>query len=236
MATIYAGTSGWSYASWKPSFYPAKLPANKFLAHYSTRLNSVEVNYTYRHLPSEKLLTGWIEATPPHFVFSVKAHQMITHIKRLRDAADFTQRFFASLQLLSSAGKLGPVLFQLPPFLKCDTALLADFLGPLPAACRKAFEFRHASWFRDEVFALLRQHNTALCIAESEKLTVPDVQTADFTYYRLRKPEYAPAERQALAARCRALQQQGSDVFVYFKHEETPDGALYAEELGGWPK
>ena len=228
---LYAGTSGWSYPSWKPQFYPAKLPAKKFLEHYATRLNSVEVNYTFRQLASEKLQQGWLDATPPGFLFSVKAHQMITHIKRLRDAADFTQRFLASLQPLSGAGKLGTVLFQLPPFLKCDTALLGDFLGVLPTTLRKTFEFRHESWFTDAVFDLLRAHNSALCIAESEKLTVPEVHTAGFSYFRLRNPEYTPAERAELAKKFAALRAKASDVFVYFKHEETPEGAMHAEEM-----
>src|SRR5580658_2068009 len=132
MATVYAGTSGWAYASWKPNFYPPKLSAAKFLGYYSSRLNSVEVNYTFRSTPTEKLLTGWIEATPPGFLFAIKAHQRITHIKRLRDAGEDTERFVSSLEPLRAAGKLGPVLFQLPPFLKCDLPRLEDFLTALP--------------------------------------------------------------------------------------------------------
>ncbi len=229
--TLYAGTSGWAYPSWKPAFYPAKLPSNKFLEHYATRLNSVEVNYTFRRYPSEKLLTGWIDATPASFRLSVKANQLITHIKRLRDARELTQRFLSSLQLLTEAEKLGVVLFQLPPFLKADTALLADFLAFFPAAIRATFEFRHDSWFTEETFALLRQANAALCLAESEKLVVPDVATANFVYYRLRKAEYSAVERKQIAQRIGAQLAQQRDAFVYFKHEETTEGALYAEEL-----
>ncbi|TAL07800.1 MAG: DUF72 domain-containing protein, partial [Nitrospirae bacterium] len=129
MTMLYAGTSGWAYPGWKPKFYPAKTPAKKFLEVYATRLNSVEVNYTFRRYPSEKLLAGWIAATPAAFRFSVKANQLITHIKRLRDARELTQRFLSSLQLLVEAGKLGVVLYQLPPFLKADAALLSDFLA-----------------------------------------------------------------------------------------------------------
>ena len=228
---LFAGTSGWAYAGWKPAFYPAKLPSKKFLEHYATRLNSVEVNYTFRRFPVEKLLQGWIAATPAGFRFSVKANQLITHIKRLRDAREVTQRFLSLLQLLAEAGKLGVVLFQLPPFLKVDATLLSDFLALLPAAVRFTFEFRHDSWFTEETFALLRQANAALCLAESEKLVVPDVATANFVYYRLRKPEYSPAERKQLAERIGAQLAQQRDAFVYFKHEETPEGALYAEEL-----
>ncbi len=228
---LYTGTSGWAYPGWKPDFYPAKTPSKKFLEVYATRLNSVEVNYTFRRYPSEKLLSGWIASTPAGFRFSVKANQLITHIKRLRDARELTQRFLSSLQLLVEAGKLGAVLYQLPPFLKADTALLSDFLALLPTAVRSTFEFRHDSWFTEETFTLLRQANAALCLAESEKLVVPDVSTANFVYYRLRKPEYSPAERRQLAERIGAQLSQQRDAFVYFKHEETPEGALYAEEL-----
>ncbi len=231
MASIYAGTSGWAYASWKPAFYPAKLASKKFLEYYATRLNSVEVNYSFRRFVTEKLLAGWIAATPPHFQFTMKANQAITHVKRLHEAADFTRSFLGSLQPLAEAGKLGCVLFQLPPFLKSDAALLQDFLAILPSRVRCAFEFRHASWFTEEIYALLRGANAALCLAESEKLVVPEVETADFVYFRLRKPEYSAAERKALKGKAGRLTAAGKDVYVYFKHEDTPEGAHYAEEL-----
>jgi uncharacterized protein YecE (DUF72 family) len=238
MANIYAGTSGWAYASWKPSFYPAKLSSAKFLPYYAGRLNSVELNYTFRRMPTAKLLAGWIAATPASFKFAVKAHQNITHIKRLRDAAPWTSQFISSLAPLAEAGKLGPVLFQLPPFLKCDVPRLADFLAALPRSTRAAFEFRHASWFCDEVFGVLRNANAALCQAESDSLETPDVQTADFVYFRLRKESYSVENRQALALKVRGIA-QNADVFTYFKHEQTADGALYAETLlaaaGGTP-
>jgi uncharacterized protein YecE (DUF72 family) len=227
---IYAGTSGWAYASWKPDFYPAKLASAKFLSHYATRLNTVEVNYTFRRFPTEKLLRGWIEATPPNFKFAIKAHQKITHIARLRDVADFTSDFLRSLQPLDEDKKLGPVLFQLPPFLKCDVTLLKNFLAALPETLRATFEFRHESWFTDELYAVLHSANAALCNAESEKLETPDVQTADFAYLRLRKEEYSAKERKALEQRIAKLASAG-DVFVYFKHEDTPEGVLHAERL-----
>jgi len=230
MAEIYAGTSGWAYSSWKPEFYPAKLASAKFLGYYASRLNAVELNYTFRRFPTEKLLTGWVAATPEGFKFAVKAHQSITHIKRLREAGESTKAFLAALQPLWDAGKLGPVLFQLPPFLKCDLPRLNDFLAELPRAYRVAFEFRHESWFVEEVFAALRQANAALCQAESEKLQSPHVQTADFTYLRLRKESYSPKERKDLAETVARLSRQG-DVFTFFKHEDTPEGALYAEGL-----
>ena len=230
MSTVYAGTSGWSYPSWKPSFYPAKLASAKFLGYYATRLNTVEVNYTFRAFPSEKMLTGWVAATPEHFRFAVKAHQSITHIKRLQDAGDSVARFVNALEPLRQGGRLGPILFQLPPFLKCNVSRLEAFLQVLPPGIRTAFEFRHESWFCDEIVALLRKANAALCEAESENMKTPSAQTADFAYLRLRKEDYSPAARKQIAQRVAEVAAAG-DVFVYFKHEDTPEGALYAEEL-----
>jgi uncharacterized protein YecE (DUF72 family) len=230
VAKIYAGTSGWAYPSWKPDFYPAKLPSAKFLGHYAERLNTVEVNYTFRRFPTEKLLRGWIAATPPEFQFAVKANQKITHISRLKNVADFTSDFLGALEPLATERKLGPVLFQLPPYLKADVALLKDFLATVPRNVRSAFEFRHASWFSDDVYEALREANVALCNAESEKLETPAVQAADFAYLRLRKETYSPAERTLIASTVSDLVKRG-DVYVYFKHEDTPEGALNAEQL-----
>jgi len=230
MGKLYAGTSGWAYAQWKPEFYPAKLPAAKFLGYYASRLNSVELNYTFRRFPTEKLLAGWIASTPSGFKFAVKAHQNITHVKRLKDSEEWTSRFLAALGPLHGAGKLGPVLFQLPPFLRCDLPRFKNFLAQLPRETRVAFEFRHESWFSGEVFDALREANAALCQAESEKLETPNVQTADFTYFRLRKQSYSAKQRTELANQALQLAQAG-DVFTYFKHEDTPEGALYAEQL-----
>jgi uncharacterized protein YecE (DUF72 family) len=227
---IFAGTSGWAYPSWKPDFYPAKLPSAKFLGHYATRLNTVEVNYTFRRFPTEKLLRGWIEATPAGFQFGVKANQKITHVSRLRNVAEFTSDFFGALEPLAAESKLGPVLFQLPPYLKADVGLLKEFLGTIPRNVRAAFEFRHVSWFSDDIYRAMREANVALCNAESEKLETPDVQTANFAYLRLRKAEYTAAERKAFSRKAVELSKTG-DVFVYFKHEETPEGALNAEGL-----
>ncbi len=230
MSTIYAGTSGWSYPGWKPKFYPAKLASAKFLGYYATRLNTVEVNYTFRAFPSEKMLTGWVAATPGHFRFAVKAHQSITHIKRLQDASENVARFVKALEPLRQGVRLGPILFQLPPFLKCNGGRLEEFLRVLPAGVRVAFEFRHESWFCEQIFALLRKSNAALCEAESENMKTPAVQTADFAYLRLRREDYSPAARKQIAQRVAEAAAAG-DVFVYFKHEDTPEGALYAEEL-----
>lgn len=230
MRSVYAGTSGWSYPSWKPKFYPAKLASAKFLGYYATRLNTVEVNYTFRAFPSEKMLTGWVAATPENFRFAVKAHQSITHIKRLQDSGENVARFVKALEPLRAGGRLGPILFQLPPFLKCNAARLEAFLRELPQEIQAAFEFRHESWFCDEIFDLLRKANAALCEAESENIKTPPVQTADFAYLRLRREDYSPAARKQIAQRVAEVAAVG-DAFVYFKHEDTPEGALYAEEL-----
>jgi uncharacterized protein YecE (DUF72 family) len=227
MGDTYAGTSGWAYASWKPEFYPAKLSAARFLSHYAERLNSVEVNSTFRQIAGEESLLRWAEATPGDFRFAVKAHQRITHSKRLRDVAETAAEFLASLEPLRKAKKLGPVLFQLPPNFKCDVARLRDFLAGLPPWVRAAFEFRHESWFSEDVYSTLRKGGAALCLAESEGLKTPEVVTADFHYLRLRKERYS---RKTVAQRVRRLARSG-DVFAYFKHEETPEGALHAEAL-----
>jgi uncharacterized protein YecE (DUF72 family) len=230
MPKVYAGTSGWAYSSWKPGFYPAKLASAKFLSYYASALNTVEVNYTFRRFPTEKLLNGWIEATPAGFKFAVKAHQSITHVKRLRGAEELTAEFASSLQPLEKAGKLGPVLFQLPPFLKCDVPLLAEFLAGVPRDLQAALEFRNESWFADEVFATLRKRNAALCYSESEDIQTPNVQTADFFYLRFRKEKYSVRSLKERMHTVAELQGHG-DVFAYFKHEESPQSASRAETL-----
>ncbi len=230
MAHIYAGTSGFAYPAWKPDFYPEKLPAKKFLSYYAQRLNAVEINYTFRRLPSASTLENWVEQTRAGFVFPLKAHMRITHIQRLKPS-EFTDVFFRAIDPLRTARRLGPVLFQLPPAMKCDEALLGDFLATLPRDLRYAFEFRHTSWLQDGVYKLLGKNGVALCLAESEKLVIPEVVTANFVYSRLRMPEYTADDRKEIASRVEQLLGQGRDVYVFFKHEETPAGALYAEEL-----
>jgi len=233
MAELFAGTSGWAYPSWKPDFYPQKLAQKKFLNHYATQLNAVEVNFTFRQLVKESTLQNWLTETPADFRFTVKAHQVITHIKRLKDAEEFVKRFLLTIEPLASARKLGTVLFQLPPNLKADPELLANFLAVLPRALPSAFEFRHPSWFSEQTYEALRGHGAALCIAETEELTTPEVATAGFVYYRFRKPNYPPDEREAMINRIREHLSAGRDVYAYFKHEETPEGAIYARELLG---
>jgi uncharacterized protein YecE (DUF72 family) len=231
MAQFFAGTSGWAYPTWKPGFYPEKLAQKKFLGHYATRLNTVEVNFTFRQLVKETTIQNWMQDTPAHFRFGVKAHQVITHIKRLKGTEDFVPRFLATIEPLAAAGKLGPVLFQLPPNLKADGALLKDFLAVLPRTVPATFEFRNASWFSDATWDLLRSSNVALCVAETETMNTPEVVTAPFVYYRFRKPSYSGEERTSMIDRIRQHLAGGHDVFAYFKHEETPEGALYAVDL-----
>ncbi|MGA2600756.1 MAG: DUF72 domain-containing protein [Bryobacteraceae bacterium] len=230
MAKLFCGTSGFAYATWKPDFYPAKLASKKFLEHYAQRLNAVEINYTFRRLPSLTTLEGWVNAAPAGFVFPVKAHMRITHIQKLKPS-EFTDVFYRAIDPLRTAGRLGPVLFQLAPTLKCDTALLADFLPTLPSDLRSAFEFRHASWLSDPVYELLQKHGAALCLAESERLVAPEVVTANFVYSRLRKAEYTAQDREEIGNRVEQILDSGKDAYVFFKHEETPEGVLYAQEL-----
>ncbi len=228
---IHIGTSGWAYASWKPDFYPAKLAAKKFLEYYATQLNSVEVNFTFRQFPTEKLLSGWLAATHDGFTFTFKANQRITHFARLKNCEELLNGFYAALNPVQLAGRLGFILFQLPPNLKADAALLGDFLAVASRAkFRLAFEFRHASWFTEETYELLRTYQAALCAAESDELESPNVTTAPFHCYRLRKSEYSPEEIDAIAADLRKKSEEG-EVFAYFKHEETPAGALHAAEV-----
>lgn len=230
MAKLYAGTSGFAYPSWKPGFYPEKLAAKKFLSHYAARLNAVEINYTFRQLPSGATLAGWIGSVPADFVFALKAHQRITHILRLK-TSEFTGLFFRAIDPLRSSRHLGPVLFQLAPNFRADFGLLEAFLETLPGDIRIAFEFRNASWLVDETYRLLEKFGVSLCLAESDKLTIPQVLTADFVYARLRKDDYSPEEREEIRARAEEMLAAGKDVYVFFKHEETPAGAMYAEEL-----
>jgi len=230
MADLYAGTSGFAYATWKPDFYPAKLASKDFLKYYATRLNAVEVNYTFRRLPSASTLENWVAVTPDGFLFCVKAHQRITHIQRLAPS-EFTESFFRAIDPLRSARRLGTVLFQTPPNLKCDPALLESFLASLPEGYRCAFEFRNPGWLIDPVYRLLEKHSAALCLAESDKLEIPEVLTAGFIHSRLRKSEYSPEERQEIKERAIRFIGAGHDLYMFFKHEDTPAGAIYAEEL-----
>jgi uncharacterized protein YecE (DUF72 family) len=232
MAQLFAGTSGYAYPAWKPAFYPEDLPASHFLEHYASRLTCVEINYTFRRTPAQKTLDAWVAATPPGFMFAMKAHQRVTHSHRLGEGAREPLEFFlSSLAPLREAGRLGPVLLQLPPNLRLDRDRLARFLEWLPGDTRFTFEFRDASWFTEEVYDLLRAHDASLCVADSEKLTVPDVPTASFAYYRLRKPPYDELALRGLRSRSEDLLAEGRDVYLVFKHEEDAGGALEAERV-----
>jgi len=232
---LFAGTSGWAYPTWKPGFYPANVPARAFLGYYASQLTSVEVNYTFRTLPTTKQLEGWLAATPAHFRFSFKAPQRITHFQRLRDSGEQLAAFISAIEPAHAAGKLGPLLFQLPPNFAADYQRLEAFLEAASAAAtypiQLAFEFRHASWFTDETYALLRRFNTALCVAESNDLSTPDVATAGFRCYRLRRDGgYSPQEITAFAKRFTALAAT-TPTYIYFKHEDEPTGALNARAM-----
>jgi uncharacterized protein YecE (DUF72 family) len=233
---VFIGTSGWAYASWKPGFYPKELSSKKFLEYYATQLNSVEVNYTFRALPTESMLTNWLAASGPlsggaGFRFSFKAPQRITHMLRLRECAEAVAELAQALKPVQAAGRMGVVLFQLPPNFKADVPRLDDFLaGARDSGLRVALEFRHESWFRDEAYAVLRRHGAALCVAESDDLETPDVQTAAFCCYRFRKSAYYATQLDALAKTLRRRSQEG-EVFAYFKHEDEPTGALRAVEM-----
>jgi len=231
---LYAGTSGWAYPTWKPGFYPADVPSRAFLHNYASRLTSVEVNYTFRALPTAPQLQGWLDATPPGFRFSFKAPQSITHFQRLRGCKAATSEFLEAIEPARTANKLGPLLFQLPPNFAADAKRLAAFLAMSPLrdpALQLAFEFRHASWFTEPIYDILQRHNAALCIAESDDLATPDVATASFRCYRLRRNgEYSAPKLKAFATRFTELAST-QEVFVYFKHEDEPTGALNAESM-----
>ncbi|MGA2226749.1 MAG: DUF72 domain-containing protein [Syntrophobacteraceae bacterium] len=214
---LYVGTSGYSYKEWKGTFYPADMSAKGMLHYYGERFRTVEINNTFYRMPSVSVLERWAGDVPADFKFVLKASRQITHMKRLKDAADSVS------YLLEAAGalkeRLGPLLFQLPPNLKKDVPRLRDFLALLPPKRRVAFEFRHQSWFDEEVFGLLRDHQAALCIAEADNdLEVPFVSTADWGYLRLRRPDYDDAELKKWAKLVR--EQDWRDVFVFFKHED----------------
>jgi uncharacterized protein YecE (DUF72 family) len=229
----FVGTSGWSYASWRPVFYPTEVKSADFLRYYATRLATLEVNYTFNHLPSEKNIAAWREATGPEFLFALKASQQITHYRQLRDPAETLPLFFERARPLGD--RLGPVLFQIPPWLKRDDDRLAAFLASLPRDARCALEVRDASWYVEDVYELLRTAGVALVHAEGEKAPSPVETigtTAPFAYARLRKREgYAEDDVQTWAAAFRSMLEAGKDVYAYFRHDDTGANALSAERL-----
>lgn len=224
---LYVGTSGYAYKEWKGSFYPEDLPAKRMLHYYGEHFRSVEINNTFYRMPTAALLQTWAGEVPADFRFVLKASQRITHQHRLVDADEDVGYL---LDVADTLGKrLGALLFQLPPNLKKDVARLDAFLALLPPH-RAAFEFRHPSWFDDEVFGLLRAHQAALCIAEAEGgPEVPVVATADWGYLRLRRPDYGEAELREWVVRLR--QQDWQDAFVFFKHEDAGRGPQLAQRF-----
>ncbi len=230
---LYAGTSGWAYPTWKPGFYPEGTGAKKFLSFYASQLNSVEVNYTFTKLPTALIVADWLRQTPEEFRFSFKAPQRITHFRRLVECEELVGEFLASIAPVAQAAKMGLVLFQLPPNFKVDLLRLRGFLGMKALRGRRvAFEFRHESWFRDEVYAVLREFGAALCVAETEDLKTPEVHPADdIACFRLRRTGgYGPKEIKEFAARFTELAKT-REVFAYFRHEDEPTGALNAAAL-----
>ena len=229
---IWVGTSGYKYPEWKGKFYPADLPAAKMLPYYAARFRTVEINYTFYRVPTEKTLAGWAAVTPEGFKLTLKAPRRLTHDSKLRHCGDLTRTFCATAATLGD--KLGVLLFQLPPTFKKELAVFDEFLAELPPRVRAAFEFRHESWLDEGVYARLKARNLALCIAETERMSTPVVLTADYRYFRLRDEGYTPHDIKRWAQTIR--EQSALETFVYFKHEEAGKGPEFAkalmEELG----
>ncbi|MGE3510733.1 MAG: DUF72 domain-containing protein [Vicinamibacterales bacterium] len=228
-AMIWIGTSGYNYPEWKGSFYPADLPATKMLPYYAERFPTVEINYTFYRMPTEKLLAGWAVQTPAQYKLTLKAPRRITHDSRLKECGELVRGF---CRVAGSLGdKLGALLFQLPPNLKANVDLLETFLATLPPKAPAAFEFRHSSWFDDRVFARLAARGHALCVADSEKLSTPLRVTSDLAYFRLRDEGYTADDIAVWADRIRDATVGCRDVFVYFKHEDEGKGPEFARRL-----
>ena len=218
---IYAGTSGFGHAEWKGKFYPEKIRPGDMLRFYAERLGTVEINNTFYHMPSEKMLLSWAAQVPPDFVFAIKAPQVITHIKQLRHVSGEIERLLKSLSVLE--GKQGPVLFQFPKSFRVDTALLGEFLSHLPADSRPAFEFRSPTWHTEEVLGLLADRACSLCVADTDEQPVEQIKsTADWGYLRLRRSDYSDTDLSTWAERI--LSQQWERAFVFFKHEDEARG------------
>ena len=225
---LYIGTSGFGYKAWNGKFYPKDLPAAEMLRYYAERFNAVEINNTYYRMPDASVLQGWANDVPADFQFAFKSPGQITHTKRLKNADEAVTHLFDVVGVLEQP--LAPLLFGLPPNFKKDTRRLADFLATLPTSCRAAFEFRHQSWFDDDVFQLLRDHGAALCIAEDEnELKVPVLATTDWGYLRPRRLDYLDADLQAWASKITA--QSWNVAYVFFKHEDEAKGPVFASKF-----
>jgi uncharacterized protein YecE (DUF72 family) len=225
---LYVGTSGYSYPKWKGKFYPKDLPAKGMLRYYGENFRSVESNSTFRKMPEIEDLNRWAADVSADFKFALKAPQRITHIKRLKDSKDLVTHVFKVASALDK--RLGPVLFQLPPNFKKDAARLGEFLALLPNHSQAAFEFRHESWFDEQVFELLKKHQVALCVAEADNdINVPFVSTADWGYLRLRREDYSDAGLKAWVKKVK--NQDWSQAFIYFRHEDTAKGPKFAKQF-----
>jgi uncharacterized protein YecE (DUF72 family) len=225
---VLVGTSGYNYPEWRGTFYPEKFSTAKMLAYYAERFPTVEINYTFYRMPTEKLLAGWAAGTPEKFSFTLKAPRRITHDAKLQRCEELVEAFCTTARTLGP--KLATLLFQLPPNFKKDVAVLRAFLALLPEGTRAAFEFRHASWFDPDVFEALRARRLALCVADSEKLHAPVEVTADYAYFRLRDEGYQQADIERWAQTVRQLPGV-TDAFVYFKHEEQGLGPDFARRF-----
>jgi len=214
---VSVGTSGYNYPEWRGTFYPDKLPAAKMLAYYVERFSTVEINATFYRMPTAKTVAGWAATAPAGFRYVLKAPQRITHFARLRDVDEPLAYFCDTARALGD--KLGPLLFQLPPNFKKEAGRLGELLALLPSGLRAAFEFRHESWFEEEVYALLRTRNAALCIADTEEGSTPAVATADFGYLRLRAVEYTDDDFGRWVETIHGVGASWRNAFVFFKHE-----------------
>ncbi len=222
---FFVGTSGYGYKEWKGSFYPEKLPQKEMLAYYANHFSAVEVNYTFRRLPRQSVVKSWTQEVPTSFRFVLKAPQVVTHFKRLQNTKKETNDF---LRIAASLTKRqGPVMFQLPPNFKKDVPRLDAFLRSIRGRAKTAFEFRHPSWFDDDVFDCLRRHKSALCVADSEDLPATDlVRTANWGYVRLRRERYTDKALRKWIAEIRS--QRWNEVYVFFKHEDSAAGPKFA--------
>jgi uncharacterized protein YecE (DUF72 family) len=225
---LLVGTSGYSYKEWKGNFYPEDISDKEMLSFYGTQLPTVEINNTFYRLPKESVLQSWSDQVPPGFQFSIKASQRITHIKRLKDAGDETEYLLRIVRTL--AARLGVILFQLPPNLKKDLPRLEQFLKHIPGDIRAAFEFRHASWFEQDVFDCLKTNRCALCIADADDdLEIPFVATTNWGYLRLRRVEYSQNDLKRWMKQVHA--QDWESAFVFFKHEDAGTGPRLAAQF-----
>lgn len=233
---LYIGTSGWSYRDWAGAFYPSGLPQRSWLPYYAQHFSTVELNSPFYRLPPRKTFAGWRDKVPPGFLFAVKASRFITHVKRLEDAAEPLGRLFEAVEGLGE--KRGPILFQLPPKMKVDVERLAAFLAGLPKGWRTTFEFRHASWFRDEVYALLKQADAALCIASTPRYPLEVRATASYAYARLHgskrlyASKYTEEELREWAESFAGFLRDGLDVYVYFDNDCRAYAVDNAQRLG----